>query len=147
MNNRDWMANSVDPKICWGKRTSNSLKTLFLFLLCSILLRQSERNSLLVELSEWRAQENLVLEKEREKNQKFQTLFSILLWSKFGFLCSCFLKYLVEWQKHKPRSGAVWSECTFRIFYFVSHFGVWKFTVLGLHYLLWRFPMSADCLS
>ena len=29
---------------------------------------------------------------------KFRTLCSILFWSKFCFLCSCFLKYLVEWQ-------------------------------------------------
>ena len=29
---------------------------------------------------------------------KFLTLYSILSWLKFCFLCSCFLKYLVEWQ-------------------------------------------------
>ena len=29
---------------------------------------------------------------------KFQTLYSILFWPKFCFVCSCLLKYLVEWQ-------------------------------------------------
>ena len=29
---------------------------------------------------------------------KFQTLYSLLFWPKFCFLCTCFLKYLVEWQ-------------------------------------------------
>ena len=29
---------------------------------------------------------------------KFRTLYSILFWPKFCFLCSYFLKYLVEWQ-------------------------------------------------
>ena len=30
--------------------------------------------------------------------QKFRTLYSILFWLKFCFLCSSFFKYLVEWQ-------------------------------------------------
>ena len=29
---------------------------------------------------------------------KFRTLYSLLFWPKFCFLCTCFLKYLVEWQ-------------------------------------------------
>ena len=29
---------------------------------------------------------------------KFRILYSILFWSKFCFLWTCFLKYLVEWQ-------------------------------------------------
>ena len=29
---------------------------------------------------------------------KFQTLYSILIWHKFCFLCSPFLQFLVEWQ-------------------------------------------------
>ena len=29
---------------------------------------------------------------------KFLTLYSLLFWSKFCFLCTCLLKYLVEWQ-------------------------------------------------
>ena len=29
---------------------------------------------------------------------KFWTLYSVPFWPKFCFLCSCFLKYLVEWQ-------------------------------------------------
>ena len=29
---------------------------------------------------------------------KFQTLYSLLFWPKLCFLCTCFLKYLVEWQ-------------------------------------------------
>ena len=29
---------------------------------------------------------------------KFRTLYSILFWLKFCFLCSSFFKYLVEWQ-------------------------------------------------
>ena len=29
---------------------------------------------------------------------KFRTLYSLLFWPKLCFLCTCFLKYLVEWQ-------------------------------------------------
>ena len=29
---------------------------------------------------------------------KFRTLYSLLFWPKFCLLCTCFLKYLVEWQ-------------------------------------------------
>ena len=29
---------------------------------------------------------------------KFQTLYSYYFWLKVCFLCSCFLKHLVEWQ-------------------------------------------------
>ena len=29
---------------------------------------------------------------------KFRTLYSILFQPKFCFLCSCFLRYLIEWQ-------------------------------------------------
>ena len=29
---------------------------------------------------------------------KIRTLYSVLFWLKFCFLCSSFLKYLVEWQ-------------------------------------------------
>ena len=43
----------------------------------------------------------------------FPTLYSILFWPKFCCLCSCFLKYLVEWQAVQilTRSSLIGSAC------------------------------------
>ena len=62
---------------------------------------------------------------------KFRTLYSILFWPKFCFLCSCFLKYLLE--LCRPCSDCSFSliwVCTVCISYFVRHFGVRNFIIL-----------------
>ena len=41
---------------------------------------------------------------------KFRTLYCKHFWPSFCFLCSCFFKYLVEWQTVKTLIRLVWSE-------------------------------------
>ena len=54
---------------------------------------------------------------------KFQTLYFVLLRPKFCFLCSCFLKYLLEWQTvQTPLSSLIWV-------YAICH--TWVYKILG----------------
>ena len=52
---------------------------------------------------------------------KFRTLYSILFWPKFCFICICCLKYLVSF-----KSSLIFI-CTVCICHFVRHFGVCNF--------------------
>ena len=58
---------------------------------------------------------------------KFWTLYSIFFSLNFAFLCSCFIKYLVEWQ-----SSLIW-VCTVCIYHSVKHFGVQNFRTFTMH--------------
>ena len=63
---------------------------------------------------------------------KFRTLYSRLFWPKFCFWCSCFLKYLVEWQTVQTPIRPLLQEqsalvCTVGICHFVRNLCVWKF--------------------
>ena len=62
---------------------------------------------------------------------KFRTLYSVLFWPKLCFLCTCFLKYLVEWHSVDPDqtapSGAVWSGSALFAFVILSETLVFEF--------------------
>ena len=66
---------------------------------------------------------------------KFRTLYSILFWPKFSFLCSCFLNYLVERQTVLiAPSGAVWSGSALFAYVILSYTLVFKILANLLYY-------------
>ena len=66
---------------------------------------------------------------------KFRTLYSILFWPKFSFLCSCFLNYFVERQTVLiAPSGAVWSGSALFAYVILSYTLVFKILANLLYY-------------